>query len=238
MGKINGCLKCLFIFFNVVFVVLGCVLIYTAVRATSLNIQMSQFGAPGLGWLWVIAIGVLGISCLGIYASCAEKDIALKIFAGFMGIGMIIMLIFGIIMVVIGNKTKDAIRGATSEFAKRFMEDESGRNALSEMQGVYHCCGVSGAEDWGSEIPQSCECMSVYQCRVKPQGASGPASVYKEGCSVIILSWVELFFSIAMGILFGFAVTALMGLLISFLMIHQVKRHDGAGGPSIAMKGY
>lgn len=36
-------------------------------------------GGPNLGWAWVFAIGVLGISCLGIYAGFSEKDLALKI---------------------------------------------------------------------------------------------------------------------------------------------------------------
>lgn len=116
--------------------------------------QLSAVGSPSLGWSWVFAIGVLGISCLGIYAGYSEKDLALKIvctrtpfqtqeglmrincllvliwcsrwalkpsidntkwylwmlllfhlqFAGFMGVGMIIMLIFGIIVVVTRNK--------------------------------------------------------------------------------------------------------------------------------------
>lgn len=42
-------------------------------------VQLSAVGSPSLGWSWVFAIGVLGISCLGIFAGCSEKDIALKI---------------------------------------------------------------------------------------------------------------------------------------------------------------
>ncbi|MEQ2173260.1 hypothetical protein GOODEAATRI_030164 [Goodea atripinnis] len=38
--------------------------------------------------------------------------------------------------------------------------------------------------------------------------------------------------------LFVYLSFQLLGLLISFLMIHQVKRHDSIGGPSITMKGY
>lgn len=38
-----------------------------------------MIGGPNLGWIWVFAIGVLGISCLGIYAGFSEKELALKI---------------------------------------------------------------------------------------------------------------------------------------------------------------
>lgn len=40
--------------------------------------QLSAFGMPGLGWAWVFAIGVLGVSSLGIYAACSEKALVLK----------------------------------------------------------------------------------------------------------------------------------------------------------------
>lgn len=40
---------------------------------------MSSLGGPGIGWIWLTAIGVFGISCLGIGAACSENTIALKI---------------------------------------------------------------------------------------------------------------------------------------------------------------
>lgn len=92
-----------------------------------LSWQMSAVGGPNLLWSWVFAIGVLGISILGIFAGCSEKLLALKIvgrkarlagwvrrikswpwfyvqFAGFMVAGMVIMMIFGIVVVVMRNK--------------------------------------------------------------------------------------------------------------------------------------
>ncbi|XP_070710217.1 tetraspanin-8-like [Pempheris klunzingeri] len=245
MGKINGCLKCLFIFFNVLFAIAGCLLIFGAVKSTAYSHQLSAVGTPSLGWGWVFAIGVLGISCLGIYAGCSEKELALKIFAGFMGVGMVIMLIFGIIMAVTRNKIKHSFDSASSEISKPFMEEEGLRALLEELQKSVQCCGVVGASDWGDQIPQSCECRSGYrgpfgmsECKSKPQGSSGPDQIYKQTCSGFIFAWFDLIFQIAMGFFFAFAVTAFMGLLVSLLMIHQVRRHDMSGGASIAMKGY
>ncbi|XP_041833568.1 tetraspanin-8-like [Melanotaenia boesemani] len=243
MGKINGCLKCLFIFFNVLFAIIGCVLMYLAVKATALTLSISSFGGPGLGWLWVIAIGVLGISCLGIFAAASEKLLILKIFAGFMGLGMIIMLIFGIVMAVIRNKVSEGFKAASNEYAKPIMENEESRAMIEALQGPGQCCGISSAEDWGTAIPDSCECKSspgffVPGCKPLPQGHTGPSLIFSQTCGDVIFSILDIVFKICLGILFGFAVTALLGLLITLLMIHQVNRHDGAGGPSIAMKGY
>ncbi|XP_041636402.1 tetraspanin-8-like [Cheilinus undulatus] len=245
MTKINGCLKCVFIFFNVLYAVLGCVLIYGVIKATILSAQLSAFGTPGLGWGWVFAIGMLGVSCLGIYAAASEKTLFLKIFAGFMGVGMVIMLIFGIVVVVQRNKVKEVFDMATRESVQPYLESEELRTMLIELQGAAQCCGISGASDWGDNIPQSCECNKQYgytllsaPCKDKPLGTSGPNKIWGQSCKDFIFSYLELAFKIFMGFCFGFAVTALLGLLITLLMIHQVNRHDGMGGPTIAMKGY
>ncbi|KAM9328250.1 tetraspanin-8-like [Pholidichthys leucotaenia] len=244
MGKINGCLKCLFIFFNVLFAIIGCLLIYGVVQATVYSSQLSTIGSPGLGWGWVFAIGVLAISILGIYAGFSEKELALKIFAGFMGVGMIIMLIFGIIIAVTRNNVKEALQNASSEIGHRLLEDEEGKQTLYGLQESAQCCGLGGPEDWHQNIPDSCECKSEGSgffgtggCRTRPQGATGPSRIYSQGCGQIFFLAFDLVFKISMGICFGFSITALLGLLVSLFMIRQVRRHDGAGG-NMAMKGY
>ncbi|XP_059181745.1 tetraspanin-9-like [Centropristis striata] len=237
MGKINGCIKCLFVFFNVLFAILGCGLVYGAVKASVVSGQLSAVGGPSLGWTtWVFAIGVLSISCLGIYAGISEKGIALKIFAGLMGVGMIIMLIYGIIIVVFRNQIKSAFDSSAAEVSKPNMEEESFRQMLEGFQHSSHCCGVTSATDWGDVIPDSCECNG-FGCKSKPKGVTGPEKIYSQTCGDQIFFFFDIIFKIAMGFFFAFAVIALLGLLISIFMIHQIKRQDG-GGSSIAMKGY
>ncbi|XP_034535338.1 23 kDa integral membrane protein-like [Notolabrus celidotus] len=158
MGKINGCLKCLFIFFNILYAIIGCVMIFGTVKISIYSQQMSAVGSPSLGWLWVFNIGVLGISCLGIYAACSEKVLALKIFAGFMVVGMIIMLIIGIIVVVFRDKLKQNFDTASSEFVKPYLENEQLRGQFDGLQKAGQCCGLGSYSDWGDEIPESCGC--------------------------------------------------------------------------------
>uniref|UniRef100_A0A1A7WHP8 Tetraspanin n=1 Tax=Iconisemion striatum TaxID=60296 RepID=A0A1A7WHP8_9TELE len=229
MGKINGCLKCVFVFFNVLFGILGCLLIYLAVRVTASSIQMSTLGAPGIGWIWVIALGVFAMSALGIFAAFSENSIALKIFAGFMVIGMIIMLIFGIVVAVLRNKIKDGLLHGAKELVNPIMENEDTRAMLDTLQRTFQCCGVASAEDWGSTIPDSCGCTSTYSstsnCKTKPQGSSGPALIYSMSCNLALFSLIDIGLKVMMGFMFGFAITAVMGLIFSIVMIRQITRH-------------
>ncbi|XP_071398564.1 tetraspanin-8-like [Centroberyx affinis] len=238
MGKINGCLKCLFIFFNVLFGIVGALLILGAVKASGYKQELAVAGSPNLGWYWVFALGVLFISCLGVFAGCAEKELVLKVFAGFMVAGLLIMMIIGIIIAAYRNKIKAEFDSASSEVAEKYMAQEGFKRFLSGFQQSTHCCGVVSAKDWVDEIPDSCECRGYSGCTARPQARTGPDQVYAQTCSGLIFSFFDIFFKIGMGIFFGFAVTALLGLLVSLLMIYQVRRHDGAmGGQSIAMKG-
>lgn len=246
MGKINGCLKCVFIFFNVLYAILGCLLIFAAVKASAFSNEMAALGSPSVVWFWLFAIGVLAISCLGIYAGGSEKASFLKIFAAFMVAGMIIMLCFGIYFAVTRNKMKYLFESASKQAAEPYMENDGLKAMLEGLQATAQCCGIVGPTDWGDDIPNSCDCKQEYGvstfgyagCRARPQGTTGPDQIYDKSCSETLFSWIDLAFQIGMGFCFGLAVTALLGLLISLLMIHQVDRRDSVGGPSIAMKGY
>lgn len=246
MGKINGCLKCLFVFFNVIYAIFGCVMLYGQVKASSYSHQIGELGGPSNVWGWLFAIGVLGIACLGIYAGISENALALKIFAGFMVAGLIVMMIFGIIMVVARDKVKEAFDNATTEQVKPYLASKDINILLQELQKTAQCCGVVSSEDWGDTIPNSCACKPADGDRsvcksgslLGRLGVGGPDQIYKQPCSEVIVSWSNFFFNILMGFFFGLAVTALLGLLISYLMYHQVRRHNSAGGASFDMKSY
>ncbi|KAJ4924509.1 hypothetical protein JOQ06_003465 [Pogonophryne albipinna] len=243
MGKINGCIKCLFIFFNVLFAILGCVLVYLTVQVTAFSHQVAAVGGPSLAWSWVFVLGVLILPVLGIVAACMEKELVLRIFAGFMVAGMIIMLIFGIVVVVARNTLKDSLDTASAEAAKPFMADEEMRKMLMGFEQSAQCCGVFSSSDWGNYIPQSCECKMQHTgfpfssgCKAKPVGVLGPDQIYATSCGVLFV-FFDLFFKIIMGICFTFAILALLALLMSILMIHQIRKHD-SGGSSMAMESY
>ncbi|KAK7896794.1 hypothetical protein WMY93_022119 [Mugilogobius chulae] len=198
MGKINGCLKCLFIFFNVLFAIIGCLLFYGAVKASSVGGQFSAVGGPGMGWVWVFAIGVLGISILASMPDAPKMLWPLKSFQ------------------------KQAQRTVHRCYI-RSIEDPNGggrfqRNA-DQLQSSVKCCGLSSAEDWGSDIPQSCSCdgsssggfggyggFGSFQsrgCKSRPQGTTGPSQIYAATCGEFIFSIADIVLKIFMGFCFG-----------------------------------
>ncbi|XP_027139183.1 tetraspanin-7 isoform X4 [Larimichthys crocea] len=166
------------------------------------------------------ALAVLGISGLGIYAGCSEKPIILKLFAGFMVGGMIGMMIIGITAAIWKNELEKEFDTDSSTVAEL-------KKNLNELQIEESCCGFDSVSDWGDEIPDSCECEPTLHdaCQAKPWGSEGPDLVYKTTCGSIVSDMLNAY-TIFRGLSFGLAFTALIGLLISLLMLHQVNRHD------------
>lgn len=114
MGKINGCLKGVFIAFKFVFTVLGIVIVLQ-LSEFSYQYQKGNMEMDGetIFWGWVVAIAMIGISALGSHAACTENKCCLKAFAVFMVIGMVIMLICGVFAIVYKIQVKQS-----SEYAR------------------------------------------------------------------------------------------------------------------------
>ncbi|MEQ2171631.1 hypothetical protein GOODEAATRI_012879 [Goodea atripinnis] len=201
--------------------------------------QMETVDAPSVIWVWVFAICMLGISMLGTHAARTENKSCLKVFAGFMGIGMIVMLIFGIAVAVLKKPTIENFQ--SDEFAKDIMKT---KEPLETLQEHLQCCGWTGVEDWGTSIPKSCRCPSSYgkletaECKSMPEGFTGPSDIYSKSCRHAFVYYVELGFKISLGIIFGFFVIAVIGLIIAINMIHQISHHSSIGQTALALRAY
>ncbi|XP_030209311.1 CD63 antigen-like isoform X1 [Gadus morhua] len=224
MGKINGCLKCVFFLLNAVFGIFGVSMIIGLVKAPP---QLSRQMGPG-SWagMWVFSVGMLLVSILGQTAERTEKTALLKGFAGLMGAIMIIMMILGIVMASYRNQLKNI----TPDSMRPMMADDKVQEVLVNVQGQFQCCGIMSYEDWGNRIPLSCECLEDNVCTDRPGHLEGPAKIYSRPCFPIVSDLLVPALTVSMGVFFGFAVTAHFCLGASLLMIGQVRHHDGGHG--------
>ncbi|KAG7218726.1 hypothetical protein INR49_019762 [Caranx melampygus] len=83
--------------------------------------EVGQRGASGLEnpvVTWLVIIGVISISGLGMYGGRSESALPLKIFAGCVGVGLIIMLIFAIIGITQRRQIQDAVHSGSIHMTK------------------------------------------------------------------------------------------------------------------------
>ncbi|KAI3366819.1 hypothetical protein L3Q82_009235, partial [Scortum barcoo] len=91
-----------------------------------------------------------------------------------------------------------------------------------------HCCGLFSYKDWEDQIPDSCECNQMEEegkCQTINYGPGilQQKSVYIKTCFPIILHYALLVADIVIGVIFVLAVLALLGMILSSIMIHQLR---------------
>ncbi|PWA21834.1 hypothetical protein CCH79_00017787 [Gambusia affinis] len=188
---------------------LGCLLICGLIRMSLSGYKMEGLDAPSVIWVWVFAIITLLVSLLGSHAARTENKCGLKLFAVLMGIGMALMLIVGVAAIVLKDKGMENFQ--SPEVAQEILKDEKKKHFLKTLQGQVRCCGWTGVEDWGSDIPQSCRCTPSYGPECKSSLLS---------CGEIVKDYVEYYVKIGICIIFGFAFVAVVVLNSPLVSLH------------------
>ncbi|XP_007577827.1 23 kDa integral membrane protein-like [Poecilia latipinna] len=227
MGKANSCLKLAFILLNVVFVVIGFVIIHVSVMASYSSYKVSGFNDLNLLKIWVFALVVVFIAVLGICAAVTENNIMLMIFAGLTIIMMIIYLFMGIIFTIFRKALIDDFSKPDEEMIERLLNETE----IQEIQKTEKCCGVLRAEDWGKIIPPSCECTvkgpdAKLKCKPRPQGTTGPDQIFSEPCKDFFYLGITLIPTFCMSLFYGFLSIEILILALSCLLIHQIRRSN------------
>ncbi|XP_076158708.1 tetraspanin-8-like [Alosa pseudoharengus] len=120
---------------------------------------------------------------------------------------------------------------------------------VAQAEYKFECCGTDkDYTDWGPEIPDSCHCAAVHQdtatcyqvevTRESQTWMSEQVEVYKEPCVPYLLRIVNEGIDILFGICFGFALVALIGMIMALVMVSQINsvNEDPRGPPHHALQ--
>uniref|UniRef100_A0A3P9NG25 Uncharacterized protein n=1 Tax=Poecilia reticulata TaxID=8081 RepID=A0A3P9NG25_POERE len=194
MAQINSCLKRTFIGFNLFF-------------AVSWGIENRSYG---LICLYIMGAVTMLLGLLGAYGAYKEHKISLIVFLVCMVIGSLVMIRSGIPTAVFRPQVK---------------------SLLLQL----HCCGLFSYTDWNDDIPSSCDCSSDLEeesdtCKLVLGMNRYPVSflkqsksIYSQPCFPILMHYVLLVADISLGVIFTLAALAVLGMILSSIMIHQLR---------------
>ncbi|KAM9328793.1 tetraspanin-8-like [Pholidichthys leucotaenia] len=224
-------LKRPFIFSNVVHMAL-CFFMLTMTVAWHRELLQTgkMVSSVSVVMMYIIEIGCLLLSVLGVYGAFKGKRWCLILYAAGMAAASQTII----------------IRTALSYqdiYEKRVVHEESkllsmmpltttskaNRTLLYSIQKEFECCGlIEGYKDWGPSIPSSCDCHYPGKCirlrGIATLGAPKNQYVYREPCLPIYVSELKLAFSLAMGIQFGSGVFWVVLLVMSIKLMDQIRR--------------
>ncbi|CAL8279345.1 unnamed protein product [Gadus morhua 'NCC'] len=164
MTQVNVCLKRTFTFFNILFAILGALVIGLALVSQSVS---KNHGAgelegrtTGLLMLYIVGSVTMMIAILGAYGAHKENKGALIAFLVFMVIGTLIMWKTGTSMAISSPQIENVMEQKFRSLLPLDQSPASTQNMMSSVQTTLQCCGLFSYEDWENNIPSSCACNS------------------------------------------------------------------------------
>lgn len=244
MGKLNPCLKRLFIFFNMLFAIVGGVLIGLAMLSQAYTSEESEMQGR-TSWLAVIYFvgGItMAVALFGAYGAYREKKIYLIVFLAAMCVGCLGLLRVAIPLAVVRPEFEERVEQQFKSLVPLDLATPEVRHMAESFQSTFQCCGLFSYQDWRISVPDSCSCPEEMQgedtCQSVTYQLSYFASygiekdIYKQTCFPILMSFVSKIFEVSLGILFGFSTLSFLGAVMSTIMLLQLKR-SGTARPSV-----
>uniref|UniRef100_A0A1A7YP27 Tetraspanin n=1 Tax=Iconisemion striatum TaxID=60296 RepID=A0A1A7YP27_9TELE len=240
MAQVNSCLKRVFIAFNLFFAIVGGVIIGLAMLSqifTNMNQeQMMENRTSGLILLYVIGASTMLIALLGAYGAFKEHKVSLIVFLVFMVIGALLMIRIGIPTAAVRPQLERELYERFSRVLPLNTASEEVKHLADSLQTQLHCCGLFSSSDWNDAIPDSCSCVPTEEkdeCQLVSyrnpinvflyQNEQNRKSIYRQTCFPIIMHYIFIGFDFVIGVVFTLAGLAVIGLILSSIMIHQLR---------------
>ncbi|XP_019964338.2 tetraspanin-8-like [Paralichthys olivaceus] len=235
MSQINTCLRRTFTVFNIFFAIFGAIIVLLPLLSqilTSINGRDLEGHTNGYILLYIVGGVTLIIAFLGAYGAHKENKACLIIFLVCMVIGSLMMLGVGVVAAFARPQLTGIL---TDQFRSMLPLDKSTeevKNVAETLQTHLHCCGMFSYKDWENNIPASCECseeeeegecqsisyISIFHRMTEPN-----KTIYSKPCFPIIMNFVLVIADIMIGIIFTMAALALLGMILSSIMIHHLR---------------
>ncbi|CAJ1054298.1 tetraspanin-8-like [Xyrichtys novacula] len=235
MAKVNGCLKCIFTGFNIFFAIVGGAIIGLALLSqvyTNTSGSEMEGRTTSLLSLYILGTVTMIVAILGAYGANKENKVCLIVFLVCMIVGALAMLRAGFVATAARPLVEPQLEEKFRQLLPLNEAPEEAKAMADGLQTMAHCCGLFSYNDWGNDIPDSCMCdeeeqeeglcQSVgYRITMTPK-----KSIYSQTCFPIIMYYVMLLLDVVMGVAFTLASLAILGMILSSIIIHQLRHPD------------
>ncbi|KAJ3612073.1 hypothetical protein NHX12_020350 [Muraenolepis orangiensis] len=232
MAQINSCVKRTFTIFNILIAIVGGVII-----SLTLSLQGYSYGGQVEDIflkcivMYVFGTIMMAISFLGVFGVQRENRVALIVFLVCMVTGSLLLLRIGVTVAISSPEADEILE---TKFRDLLPLDKAPANVLgvvNSLQSNLQCCGLFSVSDWKNNIPDSCVCNAEQemegQCQTIPYlnifRSPSLKSIFKETCFPVMMHYVHKAFNICLAVLFSLATLALLGMVLSSVMVHQLR---------------
>ncbi|XP_061570740.1 tetraspanin-8-like isoform X2 [Cololabis saira] len=186
----------------------------------------------GLIFLYVIGSLIILVAVLGAYGASKENKASLIVFLVCMIAGSLMMFRGGIMVATARPQVSDLMERTFRQQIPLDSAPDQVQQLVNYLQSESHCCGLFSYRDW-EEVPESCSCRSDQapgECQQFRYPVFMQKSIYKQPCFPIILGYALWAIDFVLGFFFVLAGLAVVGILLSSVLIHQLRYR---GNPAV-----
>uniref|UniRef100_A0A8D0D722 Tetraspanin n=1 Tax=Sander lucioperca TaxID=283035 RepID=A0A8D0D722_SANLU len=251
MTQVNCCLKWLLTIFNIIFAIVGIIIIVVTLNSQftyangALALDVHTFRKPEL---YIVGSIIMVIAILGAVGAYRESKACMILFLVCMILGSIVMLLPGTVLAVIRPQVASMQEETYRGYLPLDKAPIDKRHKVDSMQREMQCCGLFSYKDWEGNIPDSCLCNKLEEMEGKCQTVDyrgllqgvvqQKKSVYIQACFPIVSFSTLLLFDVVMGTFFTLAVLGLLGMVLSSIMIHQLRNPNRPVGVLMSVPAY
>ncbi|KAF3705302.1 Tetraspanin-8 [Channa argus] len=233
MAQVNSCLKRIFTIFNILFAITGGLIIlfglvshfYSSINGGE-NLAERTYA---LVFIYIVGAITMVVAILGAHGAHKESRGCMIAFLVCMVVGTLLMLRAGLFVSINGPEAEGSLKDLYDKFVPLDNASDEVKEMTNNFQTKWQCCGYFSYKDWRDSIPDSCVCSPVEveegmcQTLYSRDLFLMSKAIYSKPCFPILFHYFVLAIDVMMGIMFTLAGLALLGTILSSIIIHQMR---------------
>ncbi|XP_014849891.1 PREDICTED: tetraspanin-33 [Poecilia mexicana] len=249
---VNSFVKYLLFFFNLMFWVISLLMVAVGIYARTVKHAEATLTSLSLDpavMLIVVGVLIFLVTFCGCVGSLRENICLLQIFCISLVVIFIIQLAAGVLSFIFSNKARQKVTEVINDAIVHYRDDADLQNLIDFGQEEFGCCGAATYLDWSNNIYFHCNqtnpsrerCSVPFSCCILSRNesvvntmcgqgmqerefAEAGKEIHTSGCIDILDDFIHSNMIVLGGIALGLAVPELVGMILSQLLINQIKQ--------------
>lgn len=248
---ISPVVKYLLFLFNFIFWIIALVMVCIGVYARMMKHAEAALACLSVDpamMLMVVGVLMFILTFCGCVGSLRENICLLQTFCVCLTVLFMLQLIAGILGFVFSDRARDQVTRMINNSIIHYRDDLDLQNLIDFGQKEFGCCGAVSYTDWSQNMYFKCEdsnpsrerCSVPFSCclitkekvvinTMCGQGmqeldyVQAADHIYTNGCIDKLVNWIHSNMFLLGGIALGLAIPQLVGILLSQILINQIK---------------
>lgn len=248
---VSPVVKYLLFIFNLIFWIISLVMVSIGVYARMMKhaeAALAYLSVDPAVMLMVVGVLMFIITFCGCVGSLRENICLLQTFCICLTVVFLLQLVAGVLGFVFADKARDKVTKMINKSIVHYRDDLDLQNLIDFGQREFGCCGGVTYIDWSQNMYFSCEeenpsrerCSVPYSCCIISRDKTvintmcghgmqnleyteAGKFIYTNGCIDTLVNWIHSNLFLLGGIALGLAIPQLVGILLSQILINQIK---------------